>query len=66
MKLRYDPQVDAAYITLDESPVVDSEQVRPGIVLDLDSQNRVVGIEILNVRRTLPQADLNRLELELA
>ena len=66
MKLRYDPQVDAAYITLDESPVVESEQVRPGIVLDLDSQNRVVGIEILNVRRTLPQADLNRLELELA
>lgn len=66
MKLRYDHQVDAAYITLDESPVVESEQVRPGIVLDLDSQNRVVGIEILNVRRTLPQADLNRLELELA
>ena len=66
MKLRYDPQVDAAYITLDESPVVESEQVRPGIVLDLDSHNRVVGIEILNVRRTLPQADLNRLELELA
>ena len=66
MKLRYDPQVDAAYITLDESPVVESEQVRPGIVIDLDSQNRVVGIEILNVRRTLPQADLNRLELELA
>jgi uncharacterized protein YuzE len=66
MKLRYDPQVDAAYITLDESPVVESEEVRPGIVLDLDSQNRVVGIEILNVRRTLPQADLNRLELELA
>ena len=66
MKLRYDPQVDAAYITLDEAPVVESEQVRPGIVLDLDSQNRVVGIEILNVRHTLPQADLNRLELELA
>jgi uncharacterized protein YuzE len=66
MKLRYDPQVDAAYITLDESPVVESEQVRPGIVLDLDSQNRVVGIEILNVRRTLPQAVMNRLELELA
>lgn len=65
MKLRYDPQVDAAYITLDESPVVESEQVRPGIVLDLDSQNRVVGIEILNVRRALPQADLNRLVLEL-
>jgi uncharacterized protein YuzE len=66
MKLRYDPQVDAAYITLDESPVVESEEVRPGIVLDLDSQNRVVGIEILNVRRTLPHADLNRLELESA
>lgn len=66
MKLRYDSKVDAAYITLDDAPVVESEQVRPGIVIDLDSQNRVVGIEILNVHRTLPHADLNRLELEVA
>ena len=64
MKLRYDPQVDAAYVTRDKARVAESEQVRPGIVLDLDGRSRVVGIGILNVRRTFPQADAKRLELE--
>ena len=30
MKLRYDPEVDAAYLTLDKAPVVESEEVRSG------------------------------------
>jgi uncharacterized protein YuzE len=64
MKLQYDPQVDAAYLTLIDSPVADSEEVKPGIVLDYDANNRVVGIEILKVRRQLPDADLKRLQLE--
>jgi uncharacterized protein YuzE len=66
MKLEYDPEVDAAYITLADSTVTDSEEVKPGIVLDYDANNRVVGIEILNVRRQLPDADLKRLQLEVA
>ena len=66
MKLRYDLQLGAAYVTLDEAPVAESEQVRPDMVLDLDGRNRVVGIEIPNVRCTFPQADVKRLELELA
>ncbi len=64
MKLEYDPEVDAAYLTLVDSPVADSEEVKPGIVLDYDANQRVVGIEILNVRRHLPDADLKRLPLE--
>ncbi len=66
MKLQYDPQTDAAYLTLQEAEVVESEEVRPGIVLDFDAQNRVVGIEILALRRHLPDADPKRLQLEVA
>jgi uncharacterized protein YuzE len=66
MKLEYDPEVDAAYITLVDAPVADSEEVKAGIVLDYDANQRVVGIEILNVRRHLPDADLKRLQLEVA
>jgi uncharacterized protein YuzE len=66
MKLEYDPQVDAAYLTLSESPVTDSEEVKPGIVVDYDANDRIVGIEVLNVRRQLPDADLKRLQLEVA
>ncbi len=66
MKLEYDPQVDAAYITLVEGEVVDSEELRPGIVVDYDAHDRIVGIEILNVRKQFPDADLQRLELQVS
>ena len=66
MKLEYDPEVDAAYVTLTDAAVADSEEVKPGIVLDYDASNRIVGIEILNVRKQLPDADLKKLQLEVA
>jgi uncharacterized protein YuzE len=66
MKLEYDSAVDAAYIKLSNADVIDSEEVRPGVVVDFDSQDRIVGIEILHVRKTRPDIDLGRLELETA
>jgi uncharacterized protein YuzE len=64
MKLEYDSQVDAAYIRLSKAEVSDSEEVRPGVVVDYDAQDRVVGIEILHVRKERPDIDLDHLELE--
>lgn len=58
MKVHYDPQVDAVYLQLGDSEVVESEELRPGIVVDLDNQDRVVAIEILHVRKQFPEADL--------
>jgi len=51
MKSRYDAEADALYGQLAEARVVESEEVRPGIVLDLDDAGRVVGIEILDAFR---------------
>lgn len=47
MKIEYDPQADAMYIRLGTGHVTDSDEVRPGVVLDFDDQGRVVGIEML-------------------
>ncbi len=66
MKLEYDAAVDAAHIRLTNAEVVDSEEVKPGIILDYDAQNRVVGIEILHVKKRLPEADLTHFELDVA
>lgn len=66
MKLRYDEQADALYLRLGEAETVESEEVRPGIVLDFDGENRVVGVEILNVRRKFPDADVSRFHLDVA
>lgn len=66
MRLHYDEKADALYLRLDDSKVVDSEEVKPGIVLDFNDQNEVVGIEVLDLKRRIPKADLKQLKLELA
>jgi uncharacterized protein YuzE len=61
-----DEGADALYIRFEESPIVESEEVSPGVILDFDENGRVVGLEMLNVRQRLPGADLKRVEVEVA
>jgi uncharacterized protein YuzE len=65
MRVRYDPDADALYIRLDETPIANSAEVGPGIVLDYDSAGRVVGIEVLDAARRLPGADFRRIQFEV-
>lgn len=46
MKLHYDSDTDSLYIDLADRPGVESLEVRPGVVLDLDADGHVVGIDI--------------------
>ncbi|MEK6410031.1 MAG: DUF2283 domain-containing protein [Acidobacteriota bacterium] len=41
MKLKVDPEADALYLRLDDSRIVESEEVAPGVVLDYNEQNQV-------------------------
>ncbi|MHB8471716.1 MAG: DUF2283 domain-containing protein [Gammaproteobacteria bacterium] len=66
MKIRYDEQADALYLRLDESAIVESEEVQPGIVLDFNAGNHVVGIEILRVKQRVPSANLKQLLFTVA
>jgi uncharacterized protein YuzE len=65
VRVRFDEHADALYLRLDESPVVESEEIRPGVVLDLDARGEIVGIEMLRVGRRLPTAELKHMEFEL-
>jgi uncharacterized protein YuzE len=51
MKLRVDAEADALYLRLDDSQIVESEEVSPGVVLDYNEQDQVVGIEILDISK---------------
>jgi len=64
--MHHDEKVDALYLSLDDSEVVDFEEVRPGIVLDFNADKQVVGIELLELKRRVPQADLKQLKFEVA
>lgn len=48
-ELKIDSESDALYFRPDESSIVDSEEVQPGVILDYDAQGRVVGMETLRV-----------------
>ena len=64
MKLKIDKEADALYFRLDEAAIVESEEVEPGVVLDFDKNNRVVGFEILGVSARVPLETLRTLQFE--
>jgi uncharacterized protein YuzE len=53
MNIKYDQQVDAAYLTLETANIVDSEEIQPNVVFDYDELDRLVGIELLSVKRNI-------------
>jgi uncharacterized protein YuzE len=52
-ELTYDPDADAVYVTLAEGLAHEGAEVAPGVVLDLDREGRLLGIEITNAKATL-------------
>lgn len=46
MKLNYYPETDSLYIDLSDRPSVDSQEVSPGVVLDIDAEGHLTGIDI--------------------
>jgi len=50
-RLRYDRFADALYIRLRDGRVVESDEVAPGIIVDFDENNEVIGIEVLQVSK---------------
>ena len=66
MKVHFDEKTDALYFRLDDSKIVKSEEVKPGIVLDYNDKNQVVGVEILNVKKRVPEASLKEMKFEVA
>jgi uncharacterized protein YuzE len=63
MRIRYDQKIDALYLRLDGSKAVESEEVKAGIVVDFNAQKQIVGIEVLELKRRVPAADLEQLRL---
>jgi len=64
MKLNVDKSADALYLRLDDSSIVESEEVSPGVVLDYNESNEVVGVEILNLSKRSANLNLSTLEFQ--
>lgn len=66
MRVDVDRKSDALYFRLDESRIVESEEVRPGVILDYDAQDRVVGIELLNISSRADQEEPSSIHFKSA
>ena len=53
MKLLYDKSTDSLYIDLEDTPGVDSFEVADGVVIDIDAEGGVAGIDIDHASRRL-------------
>lgn len=60
MIFQYHADTDMLYLKLVDGVSTESEEVAPGIVLDFDEHNRVIGIEIEDASNFI---DLSRLEV---
>ncbi len=62
MKAKYDAENDALYVRFSDDDVVDTEEMRPGIMIDLDVDGRIIAIELLDASEHLaPGADLTKM-----
>jgi uncharacterized protein YuzE len=51
MKVTYDAEVDVLRILFRDAPVEESDEDKPGVILDYDKDGNIVGLEVLNASR---------------
>ena len=66
MKLKLDRESDALYFRLDDTEIIESEEVQPSVILDFDARGQMVGIEILHISTRVDPERLKVLQFETA
>ena len=60
MVFQYYADTDMLYIRLVDATSTESAEVAPGVVLDFDARNRIIGIELEDASKMI---DITRLEV---
>ena len=66
MRIILDKESDALYFRLDENRIVDSEEIKPGVIVDYDENDQVVGVEFMNISTRASKEQLSSIQLQLA
>lgn len=54
MKVIYDPEADVLSLEFSPSQVAESDEDKPGVILDYDEAGNLVGVEILDASKRMP------------
>ena len=63
MKVIFDRETDTLTIIFSDGLVVESDEDKPGVILDYDAEGNLVSIEVLDASKRVSHAD--RIELEM-
>jgi uncharacterized protein YuzE len=55
MRVIYDTGTDTLSIILSDQPVAESDEEKPGVILDFDASGNVVSLEILDASKRVDQ-----------
>ncbi|OAV65874.1 hypothetical protein Barb4_03178 [Bacteroidales bacterium Barb4] len=47
MKVKYDKEQDILYVSFSDEPIYESDEEKPGMILDYSASGKIVGIEML-------------------
>ena len=57
MKVTYDPRTDTLSVILkDNAPVAESDEDKPGVILDYNAEGNLVSLEILDASKRVTEA----------
>ena len=66
MRVTYNEKDDALYVRMDEAPIVESEEVQPGLIVDFNEGGQIIGIELHGVKAKNPSVNPRSLRFEVA
>jgi uncharacterized protein YuzE len=66
MKVKYDKDQDQdiLYLSFSDAPIFESDEDKKGIILDYSNEGKIVGVEILNASKQMPNP--MKVEYEIA
>jgi uncharacterized protein YuzE len=53
MKVYYDPEVDVLRILFSNQAIEESDEDKPGVIIDYDKNGNIVGLEVLEASKNM-------------
>ena len=60
--MHLDKEADALYLRLDDSKIIESDEIAPGVIVDYNRKNAVVGVEVLHLSKRAPKSKTSKVQ----